>query len=611
MRKMKIQRILIFLIILAIALSCPLQVLGQGGVEVNPAYIKGKIILDSYKFSDLVSSAYVYANADGNFNSSVSVSSDGTYTLTVNTPSDGTKRTYNVYARVYLKSGIQFDAGSHVSIDTVKGITYTQDFSQGIATLSLDGSFTNDDWTYIYAYFNSSTQQYLYCYNGVSKTGSHSFLIPAGIPFKWSFGSASPKNTDKYTSLSLDKKEFTAKSGETVSLTWSGTFPDKPVIPVGTVRGSISYSPLPEGSLAYHYIYGSRSGSANLRNDGSFRFDNYPAGNNNYLYAYSYFNDGSQYLRWPYHFVSPSNPTNTYNYFDLAENGEAVVDISAKPALVKGKINVTGVKSIKDVSGATVYAYGNTGDAYGGSSYDSGINKNTGEYKLYLTPGNWNAAYGCNLSFYNSSSKPDEYLSSSLQYYDYTKTTNFGNGLTVSALQVVEGYDMEVPTGAVTIKYISTDGSTIKSPSINGTMSEIVNGRQTRYANVSGSGSSQEVKEAQATIVAPPGTYTLNTSAVVNGSNVTFSPRSVVVIEGVHTIIEVNGPTLSVSSPTAELYTTESQITVKGTATDDVSVASVTVNGTDVAIKSTDNTKDPNEVGFETVIPLADGPNKL
>ena len=598
------------LLLMFAVLICPLVVYGDGGgVEVNPAYITGRIILNGYTYTDVASSANVYANATGNFNSNVQVSSDGSYTLTVNTPADGSPRTYNVYARVYLKSGAQFDAGATVQIATVRGETYTQNFSQSLATLTVDGSFTNDDWTYLSPYYNSGSSQYLYFYMSVSKTGTHSFLIPANIPFRWVWGSASPKDTNKYTSLELVKKEFTAQPGETVELNWTGTFPDKPVQQYGTVRGSISFSPLPEGALSQHYLYCSPT-SVSITKDGAYRLDNAYAGTQ-YSYFVSYFNNNRQYLYWPYRYINPNN----YNgYIDVPANGEVVINISDTPAMVKGKLSLTGIKSLSDTSSTVqVYASGvsNT-NTYGGQAYDSGINKNTGEYSLYLTPGTWDVGYyTSNIYFNNNSSNPANYMYTYFTYYDYTRLSSYNGGVTVAAGQVVEGYDIEIPTGMVTMKFISTDGSLIKSPYIQGSMSEIVNGKTIHFCNVYGNGSSQEVQEAQVTFIAPPGTYTLNTQAIVNGSNVTFSPQSVVVVEGVHTVIEVNGPKLTLNSPVAELYTYDQQITVSGTATDDVLVKSVTLNGQNLSIQPTGNPNDPHEVSFETTIPLVNGPNKI
>jgi hypothetical protein len=582
------------------------------GVEVIPAYITGKIDLKGYNFSDVVSSAYVYANATGNFTSQVQVKNDGTYTLTVNTPADGSPREYTLYARVSLKSSsiIQFDAGEKVKLQTVREQSYSVNFSHEMATLTVEGNFSNDDWTQISPYYNSGSTNYLYAYLYFNKTGANSFLIPANIPFKWVSGYAYPKDTTKYTSLSLEKKEFTAKPGETVKLSWSGTFPDIP--PTGKIYGTVSYEPLLEGSLTRHNLYAG-SKSITIVKDGSYEINNIPAGNNISSRAYSYFNNSRQYLYWPYSYI---NPENTNGYINLPAASVKEVNLFAKPAMVKGKISITGSKSTSDVtSGLHIRAIGVSGtNTYGGSALDQGIINTTGEYSLYLTPGLWDVGCSFNYNYFifsNNSSNPEEYLNSSFMYYDYTRTVSNGGGLKLEAGQVIEGYDIEIPTGMVTIKFTSSDVALIKSPNISASMTESKNGKAAYSCNVTGTGSSKEVKEAQATIVAPPGTYTVNTAAYVNGSYVTFSPRSVIVVEGVHTVIEINGPSLTLESPTSELYTSENSVRVTGKATDDTGVTSVTINGKPVDITPTGNSQDPKEVSFDTVVPLVNGPNKI
>lgn len=607
---MKVKRIFMFVLVLSILLSQVSMVFGQG-VEVNPAYIKGKITLGDYDFSEVVSSAYIYANAPGNYNANVQVNKDGTYTLTVNTPADGSAREYTVYARVSLKSGAQFDAGERKTISTVRGKTYTQDFSQELATLKVEGAFDNDDWRSINLYYGSGSSQYLYYYLYFSSTQSQSFLIPASIPFRWYWGYAYPKDTEKYTTLSLEKKEFTAKPGETVTLSFSGTFPDKIVVerPVGNVRGTISYSPLSEGKLTSHNVEWNYSERTAIAEDGEYSLENVTAGNRR-MRVYSRFNNNRQIMYWPNSYINPDNANGNVN---LPENEEIEVNVSTKPAIVKGRISLTGSKSLSDVtSGIQMSAYGISGSgSYGGSASDSGIDKNTGEYCLYLTPGIWDVGYYFNYTFSNYSSNLDEYFYSNFRYYDYTRAYRNGGGVELGEEEVVEGYDVEVPTGIVTIKFSSTDDSLIRSPYINASMNNYVDGKLMNSCQVYGTGSSQEVKEAQATIVAPPGTYNVTTSAYVNGSNVTFSPRSVIVIEGVHTVIEINGPTLTLESPAAELYTDDGEVSVKGTATDDAGIESITINGQTVSFESTGNPDDSNEVSFETIMTLEKGPNKL
>lgn len=586
---------------LLLLMSCLCPAAFAQGVEVYPATITGQITLNGMKYTDKVQSATVFADNKDGYNANVTANKDGTYSLTVNTPADGTARTFNVHARVSLIAGYpleQFDAGEPVSIEISKGGTYKQDFSQDMATLNIDASFTNDDWQSLTPFYQSSgSSQYLYYNLGISKTGTHTVDIPANVPFKWVWGNASPKNTDKFDTLKLDKKEFTAKPGETVTLIWNGTFPETPA--KGKIHGTISYSPLPEGTLTQHNII--CGSSISLKADGDYQLNNVTPGNSQVMTVYSCFNN-HQYLYWPY---TNSTKSNTTPFFNLSAGEDKTVNYSAVPSMIKGKVNMTGSLSLNDLTASCdILLSGkyNT-NMYGAASRDY-FDTKTGNYALYLIPGDWDLSNNYDINFSSNLNDPAKYMNGN---FNYRSSSNAS--ATVAPGKVTE-QDAELPTGLVTIKFLSSDGSLIKSPNISGTMNENANGIS-RSCNVYGYGPSQALSETQATIAAPPGTYTLNTSAIVNNSSVTFEPKVVVVVKGVHTVLEVNGPTLNVTGPEAELYTDGDKITVKGTATDDVKVSSVKITGKEAKLTSTANSKDPNEVKFEEEIQLSKGPNKI
>jgi len=76
-------------------------------------------------------------------------------------------------------------------------------------------------------------------------------------------------------------------------------------------------------------------------------------------------------------------------------------------------------------------------------------------------------------------------------------------------------------------------------------------------------------------------------------------------------VIDIGGPTLTVEFPEPDFITSNSSITVTGKATDDVEVASVTVNGVATTLASTGNAADPNEVSFSATIALVGGPSEI
>ncbi|HEX9059605.1 MAG TPA: X2-like carbohydrate binding domain-containing protein [Clostridia bacterium] len=591
-----------FSIILSLVLliSCLCPAAFAQGVEVYPATITGQITLNGMKYTDKVERATVYADNYDGYNANVEANKDGTYSLTVNAPADGAARTFNVHARVYLTASSleQFDAGEPVRINVVKGGTYKQDFSQDMATLNIDASFTNDDWQSLSPFYNSGSYQYIYYNLGISKTGTHTVDIPANVPFKWVWGYAYPKNTDKFDRFTLDKKEFTAKPGETVNLIWNGSFLETPA--KCKIHGTISYSPLPEGTLTQHYI-NIGSANASLKADGNYQLNNVTPGNSQVMTVYSCFNN-HQYLYWPY---INSTKSNTAPFFNLSAGEDKTVNYTAVPSMIKGKVNMTGSLSLNDLtSNSDILLTGkyNT-DMYGAGSRDY-FDTKTGDYALYLIPGGWDLSNNYDIYFSSNLSDPAKYMNGNFYYRASSNAS-----VTVEPGKVTE-QNAELPTGLVTIKFTSSDGSLIKNPFIQGIMNESTNG-SSRSCNVYGNGPSQALSETQATIAAPPGTYVLNTSAYVNNSNITFEPKVVVVVKGVHTVLEVNGPTLNVTGPQAELYTDGDKITVKGTATDDVQVRSVKINGTEAKLTSTANAKDPNEVKFEEEILLSKGPNKI
>jgi hypothetical protein len=598
------KRLLILSLAFIILLLCPFVIFGDG-VYLFPAYIHGTISINGHTYSDVVSSAYVYAVADGGFSANVQVQSDGSYTLTVNAPENGSTRDYTAYARIYLKSGVSFEPGARRTLSVVKDNTYTENFSWDLATLTVDASFSNDDWSYLRVYFYSQTCS-LNCYPTISKTGSHSLLIPANIAYKWSYGYAYPKDTGKYDTFTLDKKEFTPSPGETVSLTWSGAFPN---LLTGTISGTISYAPLLEGALSQHRLSSKKIVTVNQ--DGPFRIEGEQAGTLKSINMISYFNNYQQQLRWPFYYSNPNDP---YGRINLASGGETVINIAAAPAMIKGRLNLYGTKTISDVS-TSPYVYANgiyDTNTYGGEAYDNGINKSTGEYRLFLTPGAWDLYYIGNVGFENASSNPAEYLNTNFYYYDYTRTSNLNNPITVSGGGKYEGNDFNLGLGTVIIEFTSDDGSLVYSPQISGYMESYdgVN-RLIKSCQVYGYGSSTPVQIGRAAIVGPEGTYTAYTTAVVNGSTITFAPRQVDIEAGATSEITIGGPSLTIESPTPELYTYDSAVTVSGIASGSNDITGITVNGEPVTYQSTGNLSEPFQVSFYVSVPLSNGPNQI
>ncbi len=579
------------------------------GVELNPAYITGTVSLTNAVYADKVYLAYVYAYADGGFSANTTVAADGTYTLTVNAPADGTERAYTVYARFYLKNGIEFSTAEQ-SVVVTKDATEHADFSAALGTLTLNLSATNGNISSLnFLIFNSSGYPYLYAslYVNLSPPVSstqYSVDFPAGIEAYYVWAYVYPADS-AYTQVLLETQDFIVNPGETVEQTYSATFPEAPK--KATLQGTITLDGIP-GSLEfdhhwmfYPYIY-------LYTNGGSYTTDDATPGTQT-MYLYTYFKNNT-YMAWPYKSIVPDS-----DYARITILPGQVNTFSPRTSLagvLSGSLKFTGVASLADVPeyyrGISLIGKSSS-DAYGGYTWQSYLNPNTGDFSLPATAGTWTYDGLSYFAFQKNLTDPDNYVNCSIYgISDIRGTADY----TISQGQSIQGISIEIPTGSVKIKFSVTDGSLVASPGLSFSFNQVdASGQTMFYGSGSASGPSQALIENQSTIVGPPGTYTVNASALVNGSWVTFNPQQVIVIEGVEQVLEINGPSLSVSSPQAELYTYDDQVTVSGIADDDTLVASVTVNDAVQTLTSTNNPERPKEVSFSTPFTLANGPNKI
>jgi hypothetical protein len=583
------------------------------GVELNPAYLTGRLNVSNGAYADHVASLYVYASyydssAGTTISANTSGNPDGTYTLTLNAPADGSARTYDLQVGGYLKNGFQY----LITADTLtvqKNQTYSRDFTLGIATLKVRISADNGLISSWYAYW-SPYEYPSKSYSPGASSVEENFEIPANQDLSWVWGSVSPSDTVNFGAYSLPSQSLAGVApGATAVATWSIHFPPVVVVQTGTISGNIAISGIPSGfHLSYHWpVIGNFDPF--IYSEGPFSYPSMPVGN----YSPSWFQssyyknnaDGtsqSMSMQWPLSWLIPGYPNP--DHFTLTAGGNYVMDIVQTAYLAEVAMNVTGTVATSDLTGSNARLYtisGSDGNPYtygysGGNAQSVLVAGAAGDYRLYYGfQINKTAADG---TFYNCG-------------FDYYPSQTSAGQVTLSAAGTAS-VSADLPTGTVTIKFSSTDGSLVASPYISGSASiadpaDNLSGS----ANITAYGPSTALAENSVTFVGMPGTYTLNASAYVNGSNVTFSPKTVIVIEGVHTVLEINGPSLTVNSPIPETYTTDAQATVAGTADDDSGVASVTVNGGPVTLASTGDPSRPNEVSFNTTIPLANGVNKI
>jgi hypothetical protein len=607
-------------VLATLALASSATVFAQG-VELAPAYVTGSLSLTNAVYADKIREAYVYATADGGFSSSVQAAADGTYTLTLNAPADGSERVYQVYARMYLTSGYGFFRTAPRRVAVTRDTTQVVGLSGSLATLKLRLSATNGRMaSFDLAWYDAASLQgpiglYWQVFRRLSPAVTSyeaSFDFPAGVATRWVQGRLSPEDTDNFEPASLAAQDFAVEPGETVELSFEGTFP--PIPEKATLRGTITLDGIPSGIDLDRHRLSVAGRTWTAANGGSYTASDLPPGSL-WLSVYSDFKNNST-LSWPYKTAVP-DPTSPYPYLTVAA-GE-VKEFSPHTRLagtLSGTLAFTGVASLADVpeefrrlffDGAGPGSNGSSSVQYnGGYAVQYGVNANTGRFVLPVTAGTWIHDVLSNIWFRRNLADPDGYVNCAHDAISPRKPPTY----TVAEGQSVDGISLTIPTGSVKIRFAVTDGSLVSSPTL-----RFAYPSQGSSALFWGSGvaygPSQALHENQATLIGPPAVYTVNASATVNGSLVTFNPKQVVVIEGVEQVLEIDGPSLSLSSPQAELYTYDEQVSVAGTADDDVQVASVSLNGGEVATASTGNPEQPHQVGFSVPFALAKGPNRI
>jgi hypothetical protein len=224
----------------------------------------------------------------------------------------------------------------------------------------------------------------------------------------------------------------------------------------------------------------------------------------------------------------------------------------------------------------------------GGSN--TGIDPDTGEYMFVLSPGAWRPYY-TSLQF-DYPSDPDPHLASYISRYEYLAPYTVGSGETQTV-------DLTYGTATVRLFYYVAGGEMLSSPYFRAVRTGIPSAQAYAY------GSPYPTTEGQAIGTLFPGTYTIEAFANVEGSTTEFGTFTVIVEDG--DVVVIGGParpTIKVTNPTEGEVIPYSIVTVEGTGTDDVGVASITVNGNPVDFTLTGNPDDPNEVAFSHEVSL-------
>jgi len=590
----------IFTLLMAVALFSASVKATAEDVVLNPGYISGTITIDGVS----VNGAYVQAR-NGTDDASF-WASDENYSLAVNTPVGGASTTYGVSAQM-VKTGI--NTLMHLKtkpVDVSEGQTSTLNFH--VNPGFVNGRIIVTGATLSYAllsatlntnfFWNASDLgDYTWATTRAGSDGYFSFPVQPNNDIKIEVRAFMTDGTEHY----INNEYFSVSAGETATHDFTINVENP-----GSITGSIGVN-----GQAGHYStvmgYGPGSRKATSTYGNTYSLNELIPGDWTF-YANTWMNDWDDFLKHPY--VSYTTPV-------YVPPGSTVTnDIVSDPAFINGTLSLSGSKTLQDLTYGYIEASSiNNTPSWGGFARDL-IDVNTGEIDLIVTEGDWNV-YKYYFEF-KKTYDPDNYLDSRAYFSDFTKRdyTNQlyydGTPVSVTTGQTVNNYDLSLQTGTVTINYSVIGGGTLSSPYVRGnTTIRDENNLILQGVTTYSYGLPDVTTNGSATVVAFPSLYNFTAYAYVDGSLTSFGDLEIEVLPGTDIVVDIGGPELTVSSPSPELYTSSSSVTVSGTVTDDAEVAGVTINGTSVTITSTGNADDPNEVSFSTTVNLSEGPNKI
>lgn len=549
-------------------------------VILNPGYIGGTISITG----QTISSSSVYAS--GSAGSASTSTSSGSYTLTVNVP-QGSSADYSVSAYSYFSSGGYLSFPSQ-SVTVYENATTTANFNINPGLIQATITATS----------GTVSSFYLYAYGG-GGASNRSFSGSSGSLPVVPSSSVTVYGTAYFTGggyASLSSQTVSVGDGGTVAVSWTVSPP--PPTTQGTISGTIQMNGV---TADQHYVYasGPSYASQSLSANGPYTLTNLNAGSYG-VYAYSYFNNYASYLYHPYSSYDP-------NYYVTVTGGQTTnVDISTDAAFINGTLKLTGTKSLSQTSSAYMSAYGvYQTNSYGGYAGTS-PNLQTGAYSLVVSEGSWSPYY-FNFYFYNTNPPdPSDYLYEYIYFYDYQ---SYYNPIAVAAGETVTK-NLTYGTGSVTVNFSIFGGGTLSYPSLNGTCYKYDgnNQLQSYYYFYSYGYNQSNVSQGSVSFVGMEGACTFDAYAYVGGSYTKFGTLTLNVIPGSQQEIDIGGPSLTITFPEPDYITSNPAITVTGTASDDVAVDSVTVNGLSA---TTDPSTPAASVSFEATISLNYGPNQI
>ena len=551
-------------------------------LELKPGFITGTMVVGS----ETINQSYVYAYWQSQ--SSSSSQNSATYNLTVNVPS-GTSPVYTVRPEVYMDGSVDYLQVPEATTPVAANQTSTLNFNVSPAYVNGTLSVQNGTLSIAYIYANSSTGGW----------SARTYTTPQrGLQFRFPVVPSTVRiygdvyfTNGTHASIPLQTLGAVAAGGElSVSLNAAAPSTD------GAVQGTLSVTGPRTTSLRRVIASGPVGRSATPSAGGSYQITQLPAGSYN-AYAELYYNQNRTYYRSPYGHTATGNPTITIS-------GNTVTrDFSIAQGFIQGTLALTGTKTLAHASYAEVYVSGSASSTQSGYGYDE-VSRPSGDFELIVSPGTWSMNNYAYISF----STPSPYLNGQLGIYDYQNAAN--------PILVAEGdiatRNLAYETGTITA-VLRSSGVTFSAPRVYASCNDTVNGQPRTFWYASFNGNQSNVTVAPVTLVGIKGRCTISTYGRPTGSSgeTLFGQVTADLVPGSDLTIDVGGPQLTVTSPTANTAFTAGPINVTGTATDDQQVTAISVNGTAATLTSTNNPNDPREVSFSASVALVNGANQI
>ena len=532
--------------------------------SVNPGYINGSITATGGTLQNYYLYANYYDSGAGqyyNAYSSYGASADGTFNFPM---VPGTNVEVSGYAYV---DGIRYQLEYryvNVSAGQTIDVYYTLNITPGSISgnVSVEGETINQ--AYVYGY--SCTGGYKDASTVVSPNGSYLLGVAPGT---WT---VYPDIYMNKNYLRPPSASVNVSSGENVT---GVDFIINPGYANGTIELTGANTDIYSAQIraygsnnTYAYVATSTDSYGLILSPGDWQIGHYQ-----YLY-FDYPDDPNPYLYSHLQIVNYSLPTTTITQDETVSG----IDFSYGTAMITTYFYVEGGGSLKspEIRGS-YYAYPMN---VWGNGYGSSLETTIGEVTITVTPGTYN-----------------------LEAWAYVggSRTKFGEFM----ITVEEGDIVDVDIGApdlaltapgggaciegsnVTVEGTATDDTGIANVTVNGNLVTLTSTNNPDDPN--------EVS-FNATVDLAIGENTITVVATdLHGKTATIE-RSVYRDEA--------NPTLEVISPENGSITSEDNVTVTGTATDDNAIDTVTVNGVKVTV-------DPNNGSFSYELTLVDGENTI